>query len=118
MEDPNIIAAVIAGLVSLVTAVISSVITFRVSEKKHQREYKLEYQVEDLVLKFLNHPKWRFRSFKTIKYHIAGFEDNELRQILLRVGALRFQDAEGIEIWGLFERVQPEVDLEVGTQGN
>jgi hypothetical protein len=107
MDDPKIAAAVIAGVVSIVTAVISSIITFRVSEKKHEREYKLDYSVEEIVLKFLNHPKWRFRTFKTIKYHIAGFEDNELRQILLRVGAIRFEDGEGAEIWGLFERIQP-----------
>lgn len=86
--------------------------------KKHVREYKLDYQVEELVLKFLNHPKWRFRTFKTIKYHISGFEDNELRQILLRVGALRFEDAQGIELWGLFERTTDLLEKEYSTENN
>ena len=82
------------------------------------REYELDYQVEELVLKFLNHPKWRFRTFKTIKCHISGFEDNELRQILLRVGALRFEDAQGIELWGLFERTTDLLEKEYGTENN
>ena len=118
MEDPRIISAIIAGAVSLFIAIVSSIITLRVADKKHNREYKLEYKVEELVLKFLNHPDWRFRTFKTVKHHIAGFEDNELRQILVRVGALRFEDSEGTELWGLFERVKPELEAEVNTSGN
>ncbi len=118
MDDPRIVAAIIAALVSILTAAISSIVTLKISNKKHRREYKLEYQVEELVLKFLNHPKWRFRTFKTIKHHIAGFEDNELRRTLVRVGALRFEDSEGIEIWGLFERVQKEIETEVNTNKN
>ncbi len=118
MEDPKVIAALVAGIVSIITAVLSSAITLNINNRIHKREYKLDYQVEDLVLKFLNHPKWRFRTFKTIKHHIAGFEDNELRKILVRVGALRFTDSENIEIWGLYDRVQDELSKDINTLNN
>jgi len=118
MDDSTIIAALISAIVALITAVISSLVTLKISDKKHKREYKLDYQVEELVLKFLKHPKWRFRTFKTIKHHIGGFKDDELRQILVRIGAIRFKDSEGIEIWGLYERIQKEVDDEVNTSEN
>ena len=96
--NPAIITAIVAAVVSLVSGLVASSITFKNSAEKHAREYKPDYQVEEIVLKFLNHPKWQFRTFRTIKYHMAGFEDNELRQISLCVGALRFEDSEGIEI--------------------
>ena len=118
MEDPKIIAALVAAVVSLVTAILSSIVTFQIAEKNHMRQYKLEYKVEELVLKFLNHPKWRFRTFKTIQHHVPGFEDNELRKILVSVGAIKFNDNKGIEIWGLFERVKPELEAEVNTSSN
>jgi hypothetical protein len=118
MDDPKVVSAIIAAIVSIITAIISSILTYRVSHRNHMREYKLAYQVEELILKFLNHPNWRFRTFKTIKHHIAGFEDNELRKILVSVGAIKFNDAEDIEIWGLFDRVQPELLLEVNTSNN
>jgi hypothetical protein len=118
MEGSIMINAIIAAVVSLVVAVLSAIVTLRIADRNHKRQFKLAYQVEDLVLKFLNHPKWRFRTFKTIKHHIAGFEDDELRKILVSVGALKFTDAEDIEVWGLYERVQPELGSEVNTRDN
>lgn len=118
MDDTKILSAIIAAIVSVVTAILSSIVTFRVANKNHMRQYKLDYQVEALVLKFLNHPKWRFRTFKTIKHHISGFEDDELRKILVSVGAIKFTDDNGIELWGLFDRVQPELEAEVNTADN
>ena len=114
----KIVVAIIAALVSLIVGVVSSWVTYRLSVEKHAREYMLEYQVENLVLKFLSHENWRMRTFKTIKYHIAGFEDNELRKILLRVGAVRFEDQAGIEVWGLYDRVKDLLDNEYGTKEN
>ena len=118
MEDSKLMVALLAGVVSVVTAIFTSLVAAFIANKKHMREHKLDYQVENLVLKFLNHPTWRFRTFKTIKHHIAGFEDDELRKILVRVGALRFNDSEGIEIWGLYERVQSEMEAEANTRDN
>lgn len=70
-------------------------------------------QAEALVRKLLQHRQWRFRTFKTLKYHVAGFEDDELRQVLIR--AVRFSDSQGEEIWGLIERVDDLLISEAGT---
>ena len=110
--------AIIAAVVSLLVAVLSALVTMMIAEKSHRRQYKLAYKVEDLALKFLSHPNYRFRTFSTIKHHLAGFEDDELRKILVSVGALRFLDREGIEIWGLYERVMKELESEVNTISN
>jgi hypothetical protein len=44
------------------------------------------------------------RTFEEIEKRIGGFEANELRQILVRAGAVRFRSRDGTELWGLLER--------------
>jgi hypothetical protein len=39
-----------------------------------------------------------------IKVHLGGFADDELRKILVRAGAVRFEAKSGSELWGLLER--------------
>ena len=113
-----IVVALIAGGVSLVTAIVTAVVTSRLTVWKLRREFLLEMQAEALVRKLLQHRRWRFRTFETLKYHIAGFEDDDLRQVLIRAGAVRFLDNHGEGIWGLIERVDDLLTKEAGTGGN
>jgi hypothetical protein len=32
--------------------------------------------------------KWRLRSFDVIKFHLGGFEDDDLRKMLVKAGAI------------------------------
>jgi len=112
----EIITAIISAIVSSCIAVFSANITVRSQIKRLEREYKLEYQTERIVRQLLGHPKWKLRTFKAIKYHVAGFEDNDLRRILIRVGAIRFEDAQKVEIWGLLSRNKDLIDQEYGTK--
>lgn len=112
--DPKILTAVIAAVVSILTAVLTSWITV----KRLRREFLLEMRAEDLARRLLTHSKWRFRTFKTLNYHIAGFDEDELRRVLIRAGAVRFQDTTGVEIWGLLERVSDLIDDKNGTNAN
>ena len=48
------------------------------------------------------HPAWAQRSFGAIRHRLGGFEENELRRILVQAGAVRFAAA-GNEYWGLIE---------------
>ena len=41
-------------------------------------------------------------SFLEIEKRLGGFEDNELRKILIRAGAVRFEGDN--ELWGLLSR--------------
>jgi hypothetical protein len=61
---------------------------------------------EEAIRSLLLHDNWRKRSFAAIKAKVGGFSDDELRQLLVRSGALRFEGPEGEELWGLRERNQ------------
>lgn len=84
----------------------------------HRRQYLLEYQTEAVLKRLLNHERWRLRTFETIQHHVGGFSDDELRRYLIRAGALRFKDAEGVEVWGLLSRNESLLEREIGTSQN
>ncbi len=118
LSDPTVQAGVIAAIASVVGAAIGTGVTLWLGIRKLRREYLLEHQSEALVKRLLSHERWRLRTFKTIKYHVAGFKDDELRQILIRAGALRFQDVNGVEVWGLLERNVNLIEREHDTVDN
>lgn len=39
-----------------------------------------------------------------IKKRLGGFDDEELRRIMVRAGAVRFEGSDGKELWGLISR--------------
>ena len=106
--------ALIAGGFSLIPAVTAYLAAMR----NMRRVFHLELRAEALVRRLLRHRRYRYRTFKTIKYHVGGFEDEELRKILVRAGAIRFYDKDRVEIWGLLERARWDVFTEAGTGQN
>ena len=106
------------ALIAAAAALLGSGISVWLGRLRMNREFRLHFQAESVARSLLLHPKWRLRTFKTIKHHLAGFADDELRQILIRAGAVRFEDAEGIEIWGLLSRNRELLDKEYGTADN
>jgi hypothetical protein len=91
-------------LVSVVSGAIGGYGTYRVQERKLQKEFQLQDSAERVARTLLSDETWRLRSFKVIRHHLGGFEDNELRKILVRCGAIRFMSKSGQELWGLVER--------------
>jgi hypothetical protein len=91
-------------LVSVASGVVGGYGTYRVQERKLQKEYQLQDSAERVARTLLSDPTWRLRSFKVIRHHLGGFEENELRKILVRCGAIRFMSKGGQELWGLVER--------------
>ena len=96
--------ALIAGAVSLVTAVLSAVVTVFLAEKRVRRDFALDFAAERVARELMLHPRWQWRSFRVIKHYLGGFEDNELRRILVRAGAIRHTSPKGEEVWCLLER--------------
>ncbi len=108
-----IIGVATSGVVAYVTALF----TARSEEKRIRAELKLEYSVEDAIIQLLDKQGWELRSYQTIKSHLKGFEDDELRKLLVRSGAISFQqkpderhpddpnrnDPEKLERWGLMK---------------
>jgi hypothetical protein len=102
--NSTLVPAVVAGLVALVVAVITTVAGFYVQRDKLRQELRTEFMAEQAIVQLLNHSTWNLRSFQTIRRHVGGFEDDELRRLLVRSGALRFTGKDGSEVWGLRER--------------
>jgi len=91
-------------LVSLASGGLGGYVTYRVQERKLRKEYQLQDSAERVAHALMSDTKWRLRSFKVIRHHLGGFEDDELRKILVRAGAIRFMSKSGEELWGLISR--------------
>lgn len=90
--------------VSLLSGGIAGFVAYLVQEQRLRKTYKLEDRAEEVARALLSVKKWPLRSFKVIRHHLGGFEDAELRKILVRAGAIRFKSKSGEELWGLVER--------------
>lgn len=77
-------------LVSIVSGAVGGYATYRVQERKLQKEYQLQDSAQRVAHTMLSDTEWSLRSFKVIRHHLGGFEDNELRKILVGAGAIRF----------------------------
>lgn len=115
LTSTSLIVSVLAAVGASLLTTISTII---VNDRRMGREFRLHFQAETIVRKLLQHPRWRLRTFDTIKYHIGGFKDDDLRKILVQAGALRFHDRSGVEVWGLIERNKDRLAKEHGTARN
>ncbi len=91
-------------LTAIVVAFFTSIATYLLQERKLKTELRTEFMAEQAAKKLLESPKWTMRNFDEIKKRLAGFEDNELRKILVRSGAVRFEGNDGKELWGLISK--------------
>lgn len=91
-------------ITSMLVALITSVATYAIQERKLKTELRTEFMAELVAKKLLESPQWKKRSFDEIKKRLAGFDDNELRKILVRSGAVRFEGEGGKELWGLISK--------------
>ena len=71
-----------------------------------RREFALEFASEAAVKTLLEQPEWECRTFDMIKKRLGGFDDDELRKLLVRAGAVRAfrNDERKTELWGLASR--------------
>ncbi|HEX8166252.1 MAG TPA: hypothetical protein VF601_10760 [Beijerinckiaceae bacterium] len=105
LSSPQAVAAVVAAITALVTAMLTGLITFFVAERKLRRDFGVEFAAEKLAYDLMM-TEWRLRSFDLIKLHLGGFEDDALRKLLVRAGAIRFRSKSGYELWGLLQRTR------------
>lgn len=118
---------VLAAAVGLIGGVATTVLSLRSERRKLKEELSFERSKfeEELVLQraalkaehgteqsaeaaitnFLEIYDLPYRSFPMIRHHIGGFENNELRRLLVRSGAVRFMAQDGTELWALRDRV-------------
>ena|SRR5438105_12066552 len=96
-------------VVSSITAAVAGLITFGVQERQLKATLRTEFMAEQVVKQLLSVDHWRKRSFDEIKKRVGGFDDDELRKILVRSGAVRFRGEEDKELWGLIVRNQSDL---------
>ena len=75
-----------------------------------QEQHKVEYMAEETARHFLGHKSFTDRSFETLRNHLGGFEDDELRKILVRAGAVRIYREDGSEWWRLLSRMDEFIE--------
>ena len=91
---------------------------FKQQLKLSQEANKTEFMAENTAQHFLSHKAYTDRSFETLKMHLGGFDDNELRKILVRAGAIRTIRKDGSEWWRLLERMDEYIESKQRKDGN
>ena len=108
----------ILGLVSSLAGVtVGGGISYLLQRNLLRHQYKLkieelktEYMAEQTARHFLEHKSFTDRSFDTLRKHLGGFEDDEVRKILVRAGAIRTYRSDGTEWWTLLERIPEKIE--------
>jgi hypothetical protein len=96
-------------ITSVITAIVTGLVTFAIQERKLKAELRTEFMAEHAVNLLLQNKKWKKRSFDEIKKRIGGFKDDELRKLLVRAGAVKFEASDGDEFWGLISRNKGDI---------
>lgn len=106
----------ITPIFTLLGTLIGGLVTFAVNRQqfKHQlcalrEQYKTEFMAETTARHFLSHKSYTDRSFDVLVKHLGGFEEDELRKILVRAGAVREYHNDGTEWWYLLSREQERI---------
>lgn len=104
-------------LSALLGAVVGGGISFMLNRQQFQNQlriqreqHKVEYMAEETARHFLSHKSFIDRSFETLRNHLGGFEDDELRKILVRAGAIRVFREDGSEWWRLLTRMDEFIE--------
>lgn len=96
--------------IALIPSVITGILSYLAFH--HQlMSYKRETMAETTAKHFLKHKGYQHRSFKTLKKHLGGWDkdEDELRRILVRAGAIRtFRGEE--EWWILLSRMREKFE--------
>lgn len=103
--------AFVSALSALAGTLVGGLISYLLQRQKNSHELELlreelktEFMAERSAMHYLEHAGHTDRSFKELKKHIGGFEEDELRRILVRAGAIRIYKDDGTEMWRLLSR--------------
>jgi hypothetical protein len=110
-------AALWSTISALLGAVVGGGISYLLNRQQlanqlriQQETHKVEYMAEETARHFLGHKSYTDRSFDTLRKHLGGFADDELRKILVRAGAIRVYREDGTEWWRLLSRMDEYIE--------
>ncbi|MGV9249662.1 hypothetical protein [Streptomyces sp. NPDC003710] len=126
--DDKLFAALVAAAAALLTGLLSYLAArlkiqadvtsqakriaadLELQEDRLRTELRTEFMAEEAIRELLLNAQPK-RSFEMIERRVGGFSGDELRQLLVRAGAVRFYERNNNrELWGLRERNGPELD--------
>lgn len=98
-------------ITSILTSAVTATAAWLIQRDRLRRDFELdrerirtEFMAEQVAKQLLESEEWEKRTFEAIERRLGGFEKDELRKILVRAGAVRFEGQEGKEFWGLLSR--------------
>ena len=104
-------AEVISALIGVAAAALTSTAAYFVQRAVLKRRFDMDeaeirtrFMAEQVAKSLLMQETYRKRSLDAIRRRLGGFDDNALRRILVRAGAVRFVGKDGTEYWGLIEK--------------
>jgi hypothetical protein len=103
--------ALITGVVSLLTGATASIMTLIVTNRKANLESKLELAAEKVARELLKDETWKLRSLNVFKSRLPGIDDDSLRKILIRAGAISIKIGDE-EAWGLVYRNKELINID------
>jgi hypothetical protein len=110
-------AALWSTLSALLGALVGGAISYLLNRQQFQNhlrvlqeQHKVEFMAERTARHFLGHKSFTDRSFETLRNHLGGFTDDELRKILVRAGAIRVYREDGSEWWRLLSRMEEFIE--------
>ncbi|MEM8550734.1 MAG: hypothetical protein AAGF10_08080 [Verrucomicrobiota bacterium] len=117
---------VLAALIGLAGGVVTTLLSLRSERRKVREElafertkfgeeidsqraalkaeFGTEQSAEAAIRRFPNIHELPYRTFPMIRHRIGGFENNELRRLLVRAAAVRFMAQDRTELWALRDR--------------
>jgi hypothetical protein len=110
-------AALWSSLSALLGVVVGGAISYLLNRQQFRNQmriqhelHKVEFMAEATARHFLGHKSFTDRSFETLRKHLGGFTDDELRKILVRAGAIRVYRQDGSEWWRLLSRMDEYIE--------
>jgi hypothetical protein len=102
-EEIVVTAALVAALVSLFVNGLGL--------WWNEVRYRRQHRAETAIKKLLTAKNWTQRSFKAIKRNIGGYDDDDLRRLLVRSGAIRlYRKSDNEEMWGLLSENKSQLE--------
>lgn len=109
-----VVAAIIAAVVALFVGVLTAFGGYWAARSRLRQEFRTQFAAEEALIRLLQHDGYKRRSFAALRSLVGGFEDDELRKLLVRAGAFRFTFTEAKEYWGLLDRNPEGLDIIAG----
>ena len=96
---------VTAGLFGLIGVVVGGLISWLIQKDRASTDMRIALEAVKTAQYFLSHKGYTDRSFELLSKRLGGFEEDELRRILVRAGAVRYIRADdNSEWWRLLSR--------------